>query len=99
MAWPSPPGSGSPRSPWASRYAELGEPPAPRPAPSARPAGVRIWSVYVPNGRALDDPHMAYKLEWLDRLAAAGRAWLAEDPQAQIVIMGDWNVAPSDEDV
>jgi len=77
-----------------------GEPPAPEArAIGATCAGVRIWSVYVPNGRALDDPHMAYKLEWLDRLAAAGRAWLAEDPQAQIVIMGDWNVAPSDEDV
>ena len=77
-----------------------GEPPAPEArAIGATCAGVRIWSVYVPNGRALDDPHMAYKLQWLDRLAAAGRAWLAEDPQAQIVIMGDWNVAPSDEDV
>ena len=77
-----------------------GEPPAPEArAIGATCAGVRVWSVYVPNGRALDDPHMAYKLEWLDRLAAAGRAWLAEDPQAQIVIMGDWNVAPSDEDV
>lgn len=77
-----------------------GEPPAPEArAIGATCAGVRVWSVYVPNGRALDDPHMAYKLQWLDRLAAAGRAWLAEDPQAQIVIMGDWNVAPSDEDV
>lgn len=77
-----------------------GEPPAPEArAIGATCAGVRVWSVYVPNGRALDDPHMAYKLAWLDRLAAAGRAWLAEDPQAQIVIMGDWNVAPSDEDV
>lgn len=77
-----------------------GEPPAPEArAIGATCAGVRVWSVYVPNGRALDDPHMTYKLEWLDRLAAAGRAWLAEDPQAQIVIMGDWNVAPADEDV
>ncbi len=77
-----------------------GEPPAPEArAIGATCAGVRVWSVYVPNGRALDDPHMAYKLEWLDRLATAGRAWLAEDPQAQIVIMGDWNVAPADEDV
>ncbi|MGL5819079.1 MAG: exodeoxyribonuclease III, partial [Phycicoccus sp.] len=30
--------------------------------------GIRVWSVYVPNGRALDDPHMAYKLDWLARL-------------------------------
>ena len=33
--------------------------------------GVRLWSLYVPHGRSLDDPHYAYKLEWLDRLAAA----------------------------
>ena len=26
--------------------------------------GIRLWSVYVPNGRALDDPHMVYKLDW-----------------------------------
>ena len=29
--------------------------------------GVRVWSLYVPNGRGLDDPHMQYKLEFLDR--------------------------------
>ena len=28
--------------------------------------GVRVWSLYVPNGRSLDDEHMPYKLEWLD---------------------------------
>lgn len=61
--------------------------------------GVRIWSVYVPNGRALDDPHMAYKLDWLARLRDAGQGWLAQDPAAQIAIMGDWNVAPQDDDV
>ena len=30
--------------------------------------GIRMWSVYVPNGRAIGDPHMAYKLDWLARL-------------------------------
>lgn len=30
--------------------------------------GVRLYSLYVPNGRGLDDPHFSYKLTWLDRL-------------------------------
>jgi len=61
--------------------------------------GVRIWSLYVPNGRALGDPHLAYKLEWLARLRTAAHGWLAEDPEAQIALTGDWNVAPADDDV
>ncbi len=61
--------------------------------------GVRVWSLYVPNGRTLDDPHLAYKLDWLDRLRAAGAGWLAADPQAQIALVGDWNIAPQDDDV
>ena len=62
-------------------------------------AGVRVWSLYVPNGRGLDDPHMVYKLEWLSVLRDRAREWLQEDPQAQIALVGDWNVAPRDEDV
>jgi exodeoxyribonuclease-3 len=61
--------------------------------------GVRIWSLYVPNGRALGDPHLAYKLDWLERLRSAAGGWLAKDPGAQIALMGDWNIAPQDEDV
>ena len=61
--------------------------------------GVRLWSLYVPNGRALGDPHLAYKLEWLERLRLAGSGWLAADPDAEIALMGDWNIAPQDEDV
>ena len=61
--------------------------------------GVQVWSLYVPNGRALGDPHLAYKLAWLDRLRAAAQGWLDEDPQAQIALTGDWNIAPRDEDV
>src|SRR5437764_719332 len=34
-------------------------------------AGVRFWSVYVPNGRTPDDPHYAYKLRWLAALRDA----------------------------
>ena len=35
--------------------------------------GVRVWSLYVPNGREIDDPHYAYKLEWLARAAGHRR--------------------------
>lgn len=62
-------------------------------------AGLRLWSVYVPNGRALDDPHYTYKLTWLDALRADTKRWLDADPQLPLAIMGDWNVAPLDSDV
>jgi exodeoxyribonuclease-3 len=61
--------------------------------------GVRVWSLYIPNGRDLDDPHLAYKLDWLARLADTGHAWLEKDPSAQIALVGDWNIAPQDDDV
>ena len=61
--------------------------------------GVRIWSLYVPNGRGLEDPHMPYKLEWLRVLEGHAKQWLQDDPDAQIALVGDWNVAPQDDDV
>ena len=61
--------------------------------------GVQVWSLYVPNGRDLDHEHYTYKLAWLERLRTAGAAWLAADPQAQIALTGDWNIAPEDDDV
>ena len=61
--------------------------------------GVRLWSLYVPNGRSLDDPHLAYKLEWLSRLASDTKAWLAGHPETPLALMGDWNIAPFDTDV
>jgi len=69
-------------------------------APEARAigavcGGVRIWSLYVPNGRKPDDPHYAYKLDWLARLRDAAKPWLDDDT----ALVGDWNVAPLDEDV
>lgn len=77
-----------------------GDPPAAEArALGATCGGVRIWSLYVPNGRDLADPHMLYKLEWLARLREAGTAWLDGDPRAEIALVGDWNVAPHDEDV
>ena len=41
--------------------------------------GVRIWSLYVPNGRKPDDPHYVYKLDWLARLRAGAGDWLGGD--------------------
>jgi exodeoxyribonuclease III len=61
--------------------------------------GIRVWSLYIPNGRELGDPHLDYKLDWLDKLRAAGAGWLAADEHAQIALMGDWNIAPQDDDV
>jgi exodeoxyribonuclease-3 len=57
-------------------------------------AGIRVVSVYVPNGRVPDSEHYAYKLAWLASLKDA----VAEGPDAMIVC-GDMNIAPTDEDV
>ncbi|MGH3766184.1 MAG: exodeoxyribonuclease III [Pseudonocardiaceae bacterium] len=64
-------------------------------AVSATCAGLRISSVYVPNGRTPDDPHYRYKLDWL----AALRATVTAGDPASTVVCGDMNVAPTDGDV
>jgi exodeoxyribonuclease-3 len=58
---------------------------------------VRVRSVYVPNGRTPDDPHYAYKLRWL----AALRDAVAADSAGStpFALMGDFNIAPTDDDV
>lgn len=61
--------------------------------------GIDIWSLYVPNGRANDDPHYMYKLAFLDTVATEGGRALADDKDAKVCFMGDWNVAPLDTDV
>ena len=61
--------------------------------------GVRVWSLYVPNGRALDHPHYDYKLDWLAALTGAGREWLQAEPDLAAVLCGDFNIAPTDDDV
>ena len=61
--------------------------------------GVRVWSLYVPNGRSLGDPHLQYKLDWLAALRTTAAGWLTDDPTAQVALVGDWNIAPQDDDV
>jgi len=61
--------------------------------------GVRVWSVYVPNGREPDHPHYSYKLEWFAALKATAAAELAQSPERPLTIIGDYNVAPTDADV
>ena len=79
---------------------QWGDPLATEPrAMGATCAGVRVWSVYIPNGRAQDDPHYLYKLEWLARLRDAAAGWLAADPDGQVMLAGDYNIAPQDGDV
>ena len=74
-----------------------GAPGFPRPearAVSATCGGVRVHSVYVPNGRVPDSEHYQYKLAWL----AALREMVGAGPEAAIVC-GDMNIAPTDADV
>lgn len=61
---------------------------------SATCGGVRVHSLYVPNGREVGSDHYAYKLAWLDALARA----VAAGP-AELVLCGDMNIAPADADV
>jgi len=61
--------------------------------------GVRVWSLYIPNGRTLADPHYPYKLEWLAALRDSASKWIADDPSLPVALTGDWNIAPTDEDV
>jgi exodeoxyribonuclease III len=74
-----------------------GAPGFPRPearAVSATCGGIRVVSVYVPNGRVPDSDHYRYKLDWLASL----RELVAAGPEATIVC-GDMNIAPTDDDV
>jgi exodeoxyribonuclease III len=61
---------------------------------SATCGGIRVVSVYVPNGRAPGSEHYEYKLAWLASLRDA----IAAGPEAAIVC-GDMNIAPTDDDV
>ena len=59
--------------------------------------GVRLVSLYVPNGRVLDSEHYRRKLDWLGEC----QQWIRSrhDPGDSLVVGGDFNIAPTDEDV
>jgi exodeoxyribonuclease-3 len=61
--------------------------------------GIRLCSVYVPNGRALDDPHFSYKLSWLDALGSAWNSYRSHPDALPLAVMGDFNIAPLPADV
>ena len=63
-------------------------------AVSATCGGIRVVSVYVPNGREPDSEHYHYKLAWLASL----REMVAAGPD-DTVVCGDMNIAPTDDDV
>ncbi len=63
-------------------------------AVAATCGGIRVYSVYVPNGRMPESDHYYYKLAWL----AALKDVVANGPQPAIVL-GDFNIAPTDDDV
>jgi exodeoxyribonuclease-3 len=59
--------------------------------------GVVIASIYLPNGNPVPGPKFDYKLRWIERLSAHARDLLAEE--RPVVLAGDYNVIPNDDDV
>jgi exodeoxyribonuclease-3 len=59
-------------------------------------AGLRIYSIYAPNGQAVGSPAYDYKMRWYERLK---NCLQRESPDPQLVVCGDFNVAPKDEDI
>ena len=82
---PGAPGFPDPADPKEARYL------------AATCGGVRVAGVYVPNGRSPQDPHFQYKLAWLEALADH-LAPAAASPEP-FAVLGDFNVAPADDDV
>jgi exodeoxyribonuclease-3 len=76
-------------------------------AVGANCGGIRVWSIYAPNGRTPESAHYAYKLEWFAAFRTVLEAELAQQPQPaqaqlaqpQLAVCGDFNVAPTDDDV
>jgi exodeoxyribonuclease III len=78
-------------------FGDGGEPDGEARLLTATCGGVRVATVYVPNGRQVGHEHYWYKLQWLTRLRAHLDA--TADPGADVVVCGDFNVAPDDRDV
>jgi exodeoxyribonuclease-3 len=64
---------------------------------SAKTGGLRVISVYAPNGQRVGSEEYLKKLEWFYKLALALKQ--GYDPKEPLAIVGDWNVAPDDRDV
>lgn len=64
-----------------------------------------LWSLYIPNGRELEHAHYTYKLRWLEALNNYGAAQLKggngenTGPDSATIFAGDFNVAPTSQDV
>ena len=88
---------GDPLRPAATPDAGDDEPLAEARMISAVCGGIRLVSLYAPNGRTLDSPFYRAKLVWFERL----HRWLAEAcaPDQPLLLGGDFNVAPTDADV
>jgi exodeoxyribonuclease-3 len=74
-----------------------GEPGNPRPetrAVAATCSGIRVYSIYVPNGRIPESDHYQYKLRWLEALRQ-----VLGGPADDLIVCGDMNIAPTDDDV
>jgi exodeoxyribonuclease-3 len=99
LGFPGEPGyGGEPAEP--DLLDELGESVPLRPearAIGATCGGVRVWSLYAPNGRTPDSPHYLYKLDWFAALRTAIGDELEQG--RPLVACGDFNVAPTDADV
>ncbi len=87
-----------PDMPGFAKGVESAQAPQEARAMGATVGGVRVWSLYVPNGRSLDDPHYVYKLDWLSALAQYTRDTLDRTPDQALALVGDFNVAPTDAD-
>jgi exodeoxyribonuclease-3 len=75
----------------------MGEPDAEARLISAVCGGCTVVCVYVPNGRALDHDHYRYKLRWMGQLRQ--HVDTIADPAGEVVVAGDFNIAPRDIDV
>ncbi len=80
-----------------ANFADGGDPDPDARIISARCGEISVTSVYVPNGRSLDDDHYQYKLRWLAQLRGHLAAIAA--PSDEVVVAGDFNIAPTDIDV
>lgn len=98
VAFPGMPGFGKPVKGQEQGTGPEGDPLEAR-ALGVTVGDLRLWSLYVPNGRSVDDPHYEYKLRWLDALHQSTREWLTTDPDLPLALMGDWNIAPQPGDM